>query len=578
MATSVSSTTSKSGLENLDSYYQNLVKYTLAQEKQPLNRYTEQKDSITIKKAAYTDLKSKFDALQSAINQLRSSNTAYAMKPGRSVSVSPLTSNTTVASATVSTSASTGTYKLSVTSLATAQEVRSTRQTYSNQALGLTGTFVIGGAPQRSVSIVDPLPATVASVDAGSSSVILPSQKEMGTGNYYIETRNDTTEGWQFRIVDAEGNAQSVQDGTSSDFTSTWQKIPASGGAYDTGRGLTVNFGTDSSQYTAANKATGAAQISYIAKGTSVNVTSEMSLVDIKSAINTGTYGSGNEVVASIVDNYLVLTNQSTGLHHVMQASDTSGSVLSSLGIVSGGVLNTKVTAKDASFSVNNMEMTRSSNTGLTDVVSGMTIDLASDAEGKSANLVVKSDSSTSTSIINTFLSAFNDLTKYVRSNTSTTKNSDGTYTRGSLAGEYSVRTVGNELVNQMNQDYNNSGIYKNLTEIGISVNSDLAATIKDSSALTTALNTHFSDVTALMDSVMNSMAERVGIYAGTEGYANKSIQTADSTITNLTDRISSLNERLTRRENYLVKYYSQYQAQMETYMNQSSLNTALYK
>jgi len=577
MASSVSSSTSKSGIENLDSYYQNLVKYTLAQEKQPLTRYTEQKDNITIKKAAYTDLKSKFDSLQSAINQLRSSNTSYAMKPGRSVSVSPLTSNTTVATATVSSSASTGTFKLSVTSLATSHEVRSTRQTYSNQALGLTGSFVIGGADTRSVSMVDSLPDTVASVSSDSSNVILPSQKEMGTGNYYIETRNDATDGWQFRVVDADGNAQSVQEGTTAEFTSTWQAIPASGGSYDTGRGLTINFGTDSNLYTAANKATGAAQIAYTAKGTTVNVTSEMSLVDIKSAINTGTYGSGNEVIASIVDNYLVLTNQSTGLKHVMTASDTSGSVLSSLGVMSGGVLNTKVTARDASFSVNDMAMTRSSNTGLTDVVSGMTIDLASDAEGKSANLVVKSDSSTSTSIITTFISAFNDLTKYVRANTSTTKNADGTYTRGSLAGEYSVRYVGNELVNLMNQDYANSGIYKNLSDIGITVNSDLAATISDSSALTTALSTHFSDVTAMMDSIMNSMSERVGIYAGTEGYANKSIQTSDSTITSLTDRISSLNERLTRREEYLVKYYAQYQAQMESYMNQSSLNTALY-
>jgi flagellar capping protein FliD len=577
MASSISSSKSKSGIENLDSYYQNLIKYTLTQEKQPLTRYTEQKDSITIKKAAYTDLKSKFDALQNAINQLRSDNASYAMKPGRSVSVSPLTSNTTVATATVSSSASTGTYKLSVTSLATAHEVRSTRQTYSNQALGLTGSFVIGGAAERSVSLVDSMPETVSAVNAGSSSVVLPSQKELGTGNYYIETRNDATEGWQFRLVDVDGNAQSIQRGTSAEFTTGWQSIPAGGGTYDTGRGLSIDFGTNSSLYTAANKATGAAQISYTAKGATIDVTSDMSLVDIKAEINSAVFSEGNEVVASIIDNYLVLTNASTGLKHVMQASDTSGSVLSTLGVISGGVLNTKVAAKDASFSINEMAMTRSSNTGLTDVVSGMTIDLASDAEGKSANLVVKSDSNTSISVINSFLTAFNDLTKYVRSNTSTTKNSDGTYTRGSLAGEYSVRYVGNELVTLMNQDYSNSGIYKNLANIGISVNSDLAATISDSSALTTAINTHFSDVKALLDSLMKTMSERVGVYAGTEGYANKSIQSADSTINNLNDRIKSINDRLARREEYLVKYYAQYQAQMETFLNQSNINSALY-
>jgi len=289
MASSVSSSTSKSGIENLDSYYQNLINYTLTQEKQPLTRLTEQKDTITLKKAAYTDLKTKFDALQTAINKLRSSNTAYDLKPGRSVTVTPLTSGTTVATATVCSTVSAGTYKLSVTSLATAHEVHSTRQTYSNQALGLTGTFVIGGAAQRSVSIVDSLPDTVSSVDAGSSSIILPGQKELGTGSYYVETRNDATSGWQFRIVDSEGNAQSIQEGSSAEFTSAWQSIPTNGGNYDTGRGLTVTFGTNSSLYTAANKASGAVQLSYTAKGASISVTSGMSLVDINSAINAAT-------------------------------------------------------------------------------------------------------------------------------------------------------------------------------------------------------------------------------------------------------------------------------------------------
>ncbi len=574
MATSISS---KSGIENLDSYYQNLINYTLTQEKQPLNRLTTQKDTITVKKAAYTDLKTKFDSLQTAINKLRSSQTTYGLEPGRSVTVSPLTTSTTVATATVSSSASAGTYRLSVTSLATAHEVRSTRQTYSNQALGLTGSFVIGGAEQRSATVTNPLADTIASINADGSTTVISGQKELGTGSYYVETRNDATDGWQFRIVDAEGTAQSIQDGSSGEFTSGWQSIPTGGGQYDTGRGLTVNFGADSNLYTAANMGSGAFKLAYTAKGATINVTSDMSLVDIKSEINDATYGSGNEVNASIVDNYLVLKNESTGLNHVMEATDTSGGVLTTLGVMTGGVLNTKVTPKDASFSINDMAMTRSSNTGLTNVVDGMTINLASDAEGKSADLVVKSDTATSLAAINSFLSAFNDLTKYVRTNTATKKNEDNTYTRGSLAGEYGVRYVGNEMIALMSQDYTNTGIYKNLSEIGISVNTDLSATISDSSALATALNTHFEDVASLLDAAMEAMAGKVDTYAGTNGYVNSSITSADSMITSLTSRITSMNERLSRREESLVKYYADYQAQMETFMNQSKINSAWY-
>ncbi len=378
-----------------------------------------------------------------------------------------------MASATVGSTVSAGTYNLSVTTLAKAHEVHSTQQTYSNQALGYTGTFVIGGAAERSASIIDALPDTVSSINAGSSSNIQSGQKELGTGAYYVETRNDTDNGWQFRIVDADGYAQSIQEGSSTEFTSGWQSIPTGGGAYDTGRGLSVTFGSNSSLYTAANKATGALQLSYAAKGASIKVTSEMSLVDINSAINAATYGSGNEVISSIINNTLVLKNELTGTKHVMQAADSSGTVLSSLGIISGGVLNTKVTAANAAFSINDMELIRSSNSGLTDVITGMTLDLASDAEGKSANIVVKSDLTSSQSTINAFLSAFNDLTSYVRSNTSTKKNDDETYTRGSLAGEYGVRYVGNELITLMNEDYTNSGMYSRLSDIGITIDSN---------------------------------------------------------------------------------------------------------
>jgi flagellar capping protein FliD len=580
MATSISST-SKSGIENLDSYYQNLVNYTLLQEKQPITRLTEQKDAITVKKAAYTDLKTKFDTLQTAINKLRSSHVDYTLSAGRSVSVAPGTTGTTVASATVGSSVSAGTYALSVTSLAKAHEVHSIKQTVTTgSALGLTGSFVIGGEAERSAAInaASPERNNVASITSGGTNIITTGHKELGTGSYFIETREESAGVWQFRMVDADGVVQNIKDGNSlTSFTSSWQNIPTDR-AYDTGRGLSIQFGVgdEITPFTA-----GSLKLDYVAQGATVEVTSSMSLVDINYAINEATYGAGNEIVSSIIDNTLVLKNQSTGLNHVMQAKDNTGfSVLQDLGILKSSTpddVNTKVAASDASFSINNMEMTRSSNTGLTDVISGMTLDLASDAEGKSANLVVKTDMSAAQNLIKSFMTTFNDLTKYIRGNTGTTKNADDTYTRGSLAGEFGIRNMGNELISLINQDQSNTGLYQNFTQLGISVNSDLALAVTDSSKFTTALNNNFSDVTKLLDAAMGSLANRIDTYAGTSGYVNQTIQNSETTVTNLTSRITSLNERINRREVALVKYYADYQAQMETYMNQSSLNSALY-
>jgi flagellar capping protein FliD len=204
-------------------------------------------------------------------------------------------------------------------------------------------------------------------------------------------------------------------------------------------------------------------------------------------------------------------------------------------------------------------------------------LNLASDAEGKSANIVVTSDMTNARTVINTFINAFNDLTTYVRGKTTTVKNADETYTRGALVSEQNLRYTANDLVAAINQDYTNTGIYQNLAQIGITINSDLSATVSDSAKLTTALSTHLSDVTKIMDAAMDAMATKVGTYAGTTGYINQSLTSANSQVTNLTSRITSMNERISRRQESLVKQYSIIQAQMETLLNQQSLNSTLY-
>lgn len=566
-----------SSITNLDSYYQSLINYTMTQAKVPVTNLTKKKDDVTVKKAVYQDLKVRFDALSTSLKALWSSQTTYAMTAGRSVAVNPETSGTTVATALVGNSVSAGTYALSVTKLATAHEVRSTKQTYSDQALGLTGTFVIGGAASRSAAINGAgLPDTISSVLSNDTVSIATGQKEMGTGTYYIETREDATEGWQFRIVDAEGNALNIQNTEDSSFTTSWQNIPV-GTTFDTGRGLKVTFGGDSGLYTAAYKDTGAVQVDYVAKGASIDVTAGMSLVDINSAINSAAFAAGNEVTSTIIDKTLVLRNQYSGASHVMAGSDSTGSVLSTLGVIAAGVLNTKVTPINAEFSINGMNMIRSSNTGLTDVVAGMTLDLASDAEGKNANIVVTGSTTGASNTINTFISKFNDLTSYLRSKTTTVKNADNTYTRGALVGEQNLRYVANDLVNIMGQDQTNTGIYQNMSEIGITVNSDLSLTVSDATLLSTALTNNLADVTKLMDVAMSSMSNMVDTYTATSGYLSQSITSADSSINNYQSRIDSMNERLNKRQDSLVKHYAQVQAQMETLMQTYNLNNTLY-
>ena len=122
---------------------------------------------------------------------------------------------------------------------------------------------MIGGAAARTQTTATTIAnkGTGLGVDARASG-----QKEIGSGTYYVETRNDGTSGWQFRVVDADGKAVSIKQGTGTTYTANWQSIPTGGGSYDSGRGLTVTFGADSNLYQAASKGAGAAQLAYTAQ------------------------------------------------------------------------------------------------------------------------------------------------------------------------------------------------------------------------------------------------------------------------------------------------------------------------
>ena len=67
-------------------------------------------------------------------------------------------------------------------------------------------------------------------------------------------------------------------------------------------------------------KGSGAASVAYTAKGTTLDIVSEDSLVDIASKINNASYPTGNEVLASIVDNQLILTAKYSGSQFTNQA------------------------------------------------------------------------------------------------------------------------------------------------------------------------------------------------------------------------------------------------------------------
>jgi flagellar hook-associated protein 2 len=561
-----------SSIGQLDPSFTRLVASLMTIERQPLVRATQTRDSVNVVRGAYVDLKAKLDELQGLAKSLLTTDPFTALTPGRSAAVSNVSAGYTVLTASASSSAIAGAYTLSsISALAREHRIRSDQQTYADQALNLAGALLIGGAAARAQTTQATIADTVTGFDVGA---IASGQKEIGTGTYYVETRNDATNGWQFRLVDADGKAISIKKASDSTYTSNWQAIATGGGAYDAGLGLTLTFGADSGLYQAASKGAGAARVAYTAQGASLTVTAADSLNDIASAINSAAYAEGNAVVATVVDRQLVLAAKDTGTAHAVVASDSSGAVLQSLGVLTGAgaFKNVMQTALDVTFDVNGLTVTRSRNTGLDDVIGGVTLNLAPDAEGKSATLTVSADTSGIRQTIDNFIGKFNSLQTYLQDKTAVniTKTGDATtYTRGTLSGDTIFSDLRTDLFSLFMSDALpvGSGAFKSLRDLGLTVNDSLQATVADSAKLDAALTNNLSGVGQLFDEVMGDIYTKLGQFTGTgatsTGFMTTAVSNFDAEIAEADAAIRDLNVRLAEREQTLIEQYGALQAQL---------------
>jgi len=578
-------------VNRLNSFFTSLIADLMAIERQPLTRLQKQRDSLNLRSSAYSEARGKLSALQSVVQSLLSSSYTPALVAGRAVSISDVPSGYQVLSASASNTAMAGVYSIAVSALASAHQVRSAQQTYADQALHLSGTFLLGGAASRAATLVSNIPATLS--QAGSAAPA-SGQTELGSGTYYVETRNDASGGWQFRLVDANGNALSIRSGSGDTYTSAWQAIPTAGGLYDSGRGLTLTFEADSGQYQEASRGAGAAQVEYTAQGATISVAATDSLNDIAAKINAASYAADMAVTATVVDRQLVLAAVASGSSHRIVASDVSGTVLASLGILGAdggagdsgaadGFQYTLQQGQDAVFSVNGVQVSRSRNSGLSDVISGVTLNLAADAQGRSATLTVRQDWSNALAALDNFVSQFNAVLLYLEEKTAITRLTDRdsiTYVRGHLADDHVFSELRLDLLSIVMGEHSNAGAYTSLRQIGLTIHDSLQLSVSDRNALQTALNEHYADVVALVDQVMGKLNTTLGHFTGVSGqsgYLDTTVSLITSQISQVNDEIAAMDQRLAEREQYLVDQYGAMQAQLLSLSYYQQLWSGIY-
>jgi flagellar capping protein FliD len=567
-----SGSSSTAGLASLNStYFNQLIDLQLQRVKAPIQGLQSDRTALSVSRGMFVDMKVSFGSLNSIVSELKSSSSS--LYEAKSVD----SSDAEVVTASGDSSAATGSYTLQVTTLAKSHRVQGDAQPTTDQPLGLSGTPVLGGAATRSVADATTVAETVTgfAISGAPRSGLL----ELGSGTYSVEVQN-IAGSYRFRLVDAEGQAVSIAKAgdASASATAAWQDLTlVAGTAFDTGRGLSISFGAG--PYVVGSRGAGAASVTYTAQGAQLVIASTDSLTAIRDMINAATHAEGNGVRASIVDRRLVLEGTSTGQRRAITAID-GGYVLAGLGLLSGGAFKSLLQSPvDATFTVGGIAVQRSRNSGLTDILEGVTLGLVK--EGESATVSVKPDSTLLATKIGEMLQKLNSVTDYLREKVQVTKDeTTNTYTRGGLAGDSLFLGLRQGLISALRGKMAgaSSTDLDELADLGIGLDSSLHYSVTNSAKLEAALADHATGVKALLDDRMAALSAKLAPYitSGT-GLLDARITALDSRSTQIGSRISQVQARAKTLEEHLVQQYGKILMQLPTFNQNQAISNVLY-
>lgn len=281
-----------------------------------------------------------------------------------------------------------------------------------------------------------------------------------------------------------------------------------------------------------------------------VNVNAGDSLATIAQNINNAKDASGNkiQVTASVVNNTLVLQHQLTGSANFIHAQDTTGNTLQTLGILTSAAADSFNPAntqnpQDAVLTVNGVSVTRSSNQNLTDVITGVTLNLSgTTAAGSSVSLSVKTDTDTIVGKIKAFVDQYNSVMDLINTRLSEDPvkgaTTDVGMSKGLLRGNTVLVGLKDDLRRIMSDPIAGlGGTYSQLSQIGITTDStDFGKSGKlviDETKLRQALDTNPSSVQKLFfnDTNANGIVDQGELGVAAQIYSKLSSLTDSSTV-----------------------------------------------
>ncbi|MBI5408131.1 MAG: flagellar filament capping protein FliD [Nitrospirae bacterium] len=304
-------------------------------------------------------------------------------------------------------------------------------------------------------------------------------------------------------------------------------------------------------------------QYTYAGTQRTLTVANGKTLDDLKNLINDDASNPG--VTATVVNDgtgssayKLIITGKDPGATKTITID--AGTTLDGTGSTTdfrSTTFTQKKTAADADFTVDGLQIKRSSNS-ITDVIAGVTVTLKK--ASASSTITVAADRSAIKTQIDSFVTAYNDVVSFFSTNMAY---DSVTKTSGILAGEGTARNVHNQLRSIISSTVSGQPEGLNmLANIGITTDSETGLLETDSSTLETKLGSSLDDVAELFKDTSNGIATEI------YDYITQITSTVDGSITlrkngiqdiidNIDDTIRNMEYRLDKTEDDLVRKFT---------------------
>lgn len=299
---------------------------------------------------------------------------------------------------------------------------------------------------------------------------------------------------------------------------------------------------------------------------------SNNTLAGIRDAINASNAGVNASILKNGSNYQLLMVAENTGLANSLSISvsgDSSGTDEDASGL-SQLVYNASVSrlqqssaGSDASFAINGLAVTSSSNT-VNDLIDGVSVNLLSTTTS-AVTLDIDVDTSAVVREVESFVESYNEYATLFKD---LTKYDSTTGISGPLQGDSTVRSIMSRVRNEIAVQVDGlNGSFRSLSDVGISIDKSGAMSFSEST-FNTAFKSAPSEVSAIFAKTTHSGVEVEGVaekletlmegFLITGGVFDLRINSLNSQLTDLNDERSTLARRMQALEN---RYFAQLNA-----------------